>query len=501
MTLSKQITSLIKDAKESLWYCTFSLNTLFIFCAASLLFYYPVIYGNAFHIDDLARVFTGEFGWSGLGRPFANATAYAYSGSFATIIDATPLSWILSIFTIAFTAKLLFLKLKTINAQFAMPLALIFIINPFFINNMMYRFDNLGMALAMLFVMIAFYIRPTLIGCVIKCLCLFVSLNFYQPFVNLFIGLVAIELLLCMYSNKHKLTEHLRLLLVSLVCFVVSMVLYQLEIKVLEFVISMFSDRETLLPESRSSLVALELDSILLIFGSIVDANGPFLEFWTHFIPYIIVVLPFAVFGLFKLMFTQGKAHFMTIFVVLLLVLASSIGAMALLKNLFIAPRGLPNFPIVMMLITCLLIMLKDNYKYLMLFPVFACLLFSYRVGNIHKIQSAFEKPIIAQLVTDIYGLKDVAEVYSVGKIPTSTFVNNITQHTPFGGYLGRDGISTTGLIREYDPHKIKVEWASAAKKSTQMFEDKKSSAKLLVDKRPYYEIYQYKNMAWVVWL
>ena len=62
-----------------------------------LSFYYPVIYAGSLYADDVFRVFQGSYGWSGLGRFFANDIAILYSGMNGDILDISPLTWFLCI--------------------------------------------------------------------------------------------------------------------------------------------------------------------------------------------------------------------------------------------------------------------------------------------------------------------------------------------------------------------------------------------------------------------
>jgi len=72
------------------------------------------------------------------------------------------------------------------------------------------------------------------------------------------------------------------------------------------------------------------------------------------------------------------------------------------------------------MVMTIILQKRHDRLKWLMLIPAALCLIFSYRVGNMQKIQAAFEKPIVYNAVIDMVGEKDIELYHSVGIIPYS---------------------------------------------------------------------------------
>lgn len=70
-------------------------KVLMILLIVSLAFYYPVIYAGSLYADDVFRVFQGSYGWSGLGRFFANYIARLYSDMNGDILDISPLTWFL----------------------------------------------------------------------------------------------------------------------------------------------------------------------------------------------------------------------------------------------------------------------------------------------------------------------------------------------------------------------------------------------------------------------
>src|SRR5690625_1156357 len=180
---------------------------IIIIALATLFFYYPIIYGGGFYADDVYRVnvIRKGFDWHYLGRHLATTIAQLYSNSREVIVDVSPLAWFISVSLLAASAKLIYGKLKGPFKRYALPLALVFLINPFFIENLLYRYDNLGMMMGLFLSVLAFSLPEDKRNFFIKTLLLLLALNFYQTFSNLYIASVVVLIILrasCGFSLK-----------------------------------------------------------------------------------------------------------------------------------------------------------------------------------------------------------------------------------------------------------------------------------------------------------
>jgi hypothetical protein len=459
----------------------------YFFLLISFLFCFPVIYAQSFYADDVWRVSSGTFEWDGLGRYFATDIAQFYSLNIYSIVDSSPLSWMLSILVLSIAATLIYTKYNRLDAKLSVFFAVIFICNPFFIHNLLYRFDNLGMTLALFFTVLAFSFNTTTLGSLfLKVMSLVISLNFYQTFSNVFLGLLAIELLIrCVNNDDTK--EIIKILLISILCFFIANVLYIIELKV-------FS-----LP-SRGELLKFELDSIIKIFHHYMAALTPFLHYWSKFNNIVLLIVPFLFISILKFVLKRDVKAIIGLLIAMIIVFISTIGAMALMENQFIYPRGLGYFPIIMMFMVSLMKMGHINLRWLMIIPIFTCFVFSYRVGNINQIQTKFEKPILAILTLDLHKFNSITSFYNIGGLPLSERAKSISKHTPFDGFLDREGWNTTGALREYGNRNVKFEWSSAAKKSLHKYENKKDKLSLLIERMPFYKIYTDGEDGYIVW-
>lgn len=460
-------------------------KTLGLLMFISMIFYWPVIYAQSFYADDLARVQEGYFGWDIFGRYLAKAVAQIYSLNFSLIIDAAPLTWVASIFIVALSSFHLYRKIKKIDTFYALTLSVLFIINPFYIQNLLYRYDSVGMFLALYFTVLAFCTKKDFFGCILSFSFLYVGLNFYQTFSNLYLSLVAIELLLLLVNNRQ--CKIYKTLLTSLCIYSSALLLYYLELKLLH------------LP-SKGEIEEISFSIFFTVFNNVVSGFYPFIDFWNKSQLWICIPLVFFSISLAKLFFKYRRS-WIYIFISIVLIFISSVGPMALLNMQFVEPRGLSYFSALLMFI-CLVLM--NDYKHqrlLMIAPVFVCFVFAYRVGNIHRIQTEFEKPIYAMAAIDLSSLHGIKQTHSIGSVKLSTYVSNIRSSTPFNGFLERDDWRTTGGLLEYGSDLALFEWDSNSQIAAELFHENKAKSDLIVSREPFYEIYISGDVAWIVWL
>ncbi|GAA04864.1 glucosyltransferase domain-containing protein [Photobacterium leiognathi] len=463
-----------------------NLKTVILLLITSFFFYYSVIYGSGFYADDVGRIDGGWFGWDDLGRYFATGIAQVYSLNSRVIVDVAPLSWIISISLIGISANLIYCKLDEEYKEYSFTLSLLFIINPFFIENLLYRFDNLGMILALFFSVLSFSLKDNKYSFLFKVIFLVIGLNFYQTFSNIFISLLAIQVLLMGYKEK-KYKEIINVIIYSSAVFILSNIFYMLELKLIGF------------NNGRGNLIPLDINMFSAIYSNIVQGFKPFLEFWLPYKNIIAILIPFVALSI--IIKLSIKRFFSLIFFALIMI-SSILGGMVLLERVFISPRGLHYFSAIFMALGVIFIGTHKNLKLLLLIPVFICFVFSYRVGNMQKIQASFEKPILQELAVDLSSNKEIKTYFNIGSIPYSNHIKNIRNRTPFNGFMSRNGWKATGAINEYAPHGlVKFEWSSQARKSREIYNNEKETLNLSIDKSPFYKIYTKGGNGWIVWL
>lgn len=180
-------------------------RSLITLVLVSLLFTMPIIISNVYYRDDLDRVITGYYGWSFAARPLADLLMMLLTGSGLKLVDYAPFSTILSSTLIGFAAFIIKKMLDDNNLRYATFISALFIINPLFLQNLLYRYDSLPMSLAMTFAVASYAVRlrNIYLSHALRAALAIASLSLYQPCFNVFIALLAVEL---MASVSKKIT-------------------------------------------------------------------------------------------------------------------------------------------------------------------------------------------------------------------------------------------------------------------------------------------------------
>ena len=151
--LNKQTTLYLAEQKKYFIY----------FCLVTLVFIYPIIHANIYFLDDIHRIESGYYHWSDLGRHLATfiTSIVSLSGFEFTdgggLADIAPLSQLLSAVFLALSSFVFFNYLVKTTRKKAFWLSALVALNPFFLSNLLFRYDSLGMSLAFLLITLAFF--------------------------------------------------------------------------------------------------------------------------------------------------------------------------------------------------------------------------------------------------------------------------------------------------------------------------------------------------------
>lgn len=172
-------------------------DALIISLVLSFAYVYPVINAGVYYIDDLARSQTGYLGWTPLGRPLSDFIFFILSFGGSTSVDVSPLPQILSFIVMGFTIRHISKNLfgeQTISSVICS--SLIFL-TPFFLHNVIYKYDSLSMVLSLSACVYAVYFRSQdkKIEVAVKSALLICSLCLYQVSAVAFIMLLSLNYL------------------------------------------------------------------------------------------------------------------------------------------------------------------------------------------------------------------------------------------------------------------------------------------------------------------
>ncbi len=252
----------------------------------------------------------------------------------------------------------------------------------------------------------------------------------------------------------------------------------------------------------RSEIVDFTSEGLFHILENFSKAGKFYYDFWSFFPYFLLPTLSVAALALIAKLFKRPSlvALVATSFLCLII---STIGFQCLLKEGPSAPRMLSFFPATIMISFVPLIFWCRFLRFLTVLPIMACIIFNYRVGNIHKIQAAYEAPIIFSLAMDINREKEITTFHSIGSLPFSPYVKNLIKYTPFNGFLERQAWRTAGRLQQYvDKDLVPIEWSSSYEKSKERFAQKKESGKLtlLNSSSPFFLLYGLGREGFIFW-
>ena len=171
--------------------------------AISFTFVFPLLYANHYFNDDLTRAYSGYVGWDHLGRPLA-----AYVSEIFTfhhyVIDISPLPLLLSIFVLSTSINIITNNIVSKASLSTTVIASLAIISPCTLQNLGYRYDCLGMALAIIFAIYSWKYthNTTKFSLLTSAIFLTASLSFYQPSSFIVFQLILISICLNFINNR-----------------------------------------------------------------------------------------------------------------------------------------------------------------------------------------------------------------------------------------------------------------------------------------------------------
>jgi hypothetical protein len=158
---------------------------------------YPIMRADRSYNDDLKRALLGRAGWDSNGRPLTTLLMRALQCYDHAMVDISPLTQVGAVALLAWCGVLMARRFAIgapwLAALVAFPLGG----QPFFLENLSYKFDALSMGLAMLLALLpVIQLRPDRRGRLLGVLALFGSLCLYQPAINAYLVFVLLDLML-----------------------------------------------------------------------------------------------------------------------------------------------------------------------------------------------------------------------------------------------------------------------------------------------------------------
>jgi hypothetical protein len=172
-------------------------SVFLILIALYVVILFPILRANRYYNDDLKRALIGRTGWDSTGRPLTTLLMKLLQCYDHALVDISPLTQFGAIAILAWLGVLVgrryFVGSPGMVALAAFPLGA----QPFFLENLSYKFDALSMSLAMLLALTPIVaLKNDRLGWWLGILSLFVCLNFYQPAINAYLVFVLLDIVL-----------------------------------------------------------------------------------------------------------------------------------------------------------------------------------------------------------------------------------------------------------------------------------------------------------------
>ena len=164
---------------------------------------FPILRANRYYNDDLKRALIGRQGWDSNGRPLTNFLMKLLQCYDHALVDISPLTQIGAIAILAWVGVLIARRYAIASPWMAALVAFPLGGQPFYLENLSYKFDALSMSLAMLLALLPIIaLKDDRRGWWLGILALFASLNFYQPALNAYLIFILLDLVLAQLHGK-----------------------------------------------------------------------------------------------------------------------------------------------------------------------------------------------------------------------------------------------------------------------------------------------------------
>lgn len=403
-------------------------KALALYSGLALLFIYPLIQAGVFYRDDLDRAITGQYGWRGLGRPVADILMRILSASGHYNLDLFPFTMMASCLLLGASCLLLSKHLVNMDVPHSKFIAAFLIFNPYLLQNIAYRYDSLGMALAFLLAVHSYTYRNNnaIRENAVKIISGILSLTLYQPCTNIFIGLLAIDILILAFNNNAKNKQIVKLMIEKVITFVSFYVIYMI----------FLSPKHN----SRAELIKPTSEGVERFIQTIKEVSQIFSSYF-HDPVYIYFLIPLLVIVMLVAKNVYQRKIKLTTFAMsiclsCLVYLASLMGPTIFLKEAPVLPRTLVSFHIIFMLIAISIAFLSPKMKYVSLLPVITAFAFSAQLSSALKSQAEYEDFVFNMISRDLIQYHDINKIITTGQLDVNERARLIVNSKPLIGYF-----------------------------------------------------------------
>ncbi|CZU76985.1 glucosyltransferase domain-containing protein [Enterobacter hormaechei] len=382
--------------------------------SAAFAFFLPLMMAGVYYRDDLDRATTGYFGWSALGRPFADLILVLLSSSSTHAVNLFPLSIVYTAVFIALAAYFLGCYLKRSGEVNYRLISAMIIFNPFYLQNVAYRFDSIGMSLAFALSVFSFcfFSKSIAVKYIVSVISLILALSTYQTCTNVFIALIGFEVLISLKNRTY--TDVFKIVASRCLVFVTAYAVYLLSIS-------------KIFASGNSRAETISFGDLDLLGNTLSRLNHFVLSYFEglNLIYFAIALLLGMVVYFTKNIKTGAFKITLSIFIVFLSLYVSLLGPAVLLKSAPIAPRTLVSFSMIFVVITYMLSHVNIT-RFIAFLPVISVFAFSANVANAMKLQRDYEQVVFSGVKNDLRNINDIKDVRFVGTVNYSPMTSRI---------------------------------------------------------------------------
>lgn len=435
-----------------------SLIYSFIF---SLIYCYGIISSHLNYLDDFGRYTLGYTSWSSNGRPFADAIMIIINFG-KPLVDLSPLPILLSLFCLCLTGVLLAKKFTPQSSfLFYAVVTCLLISNPFFLENLSFKYDILAMSLSICFIMLCFiHDKNKSLGFSISTLFIFLSLGLYQSTIGSFIILALTEASLNFLAKKTSIQENLIKLANRVTQLLLGYIIYNILI-----VRNLIHDEYS---HAHSEIIHINSSGLRTVYANFC-AYVHLLVAYFHCMPIImrcayeiIFIILSIVIG--RYFYKSGRGMLLSLLAIGIpsLILFTSFAPMIILKSPVISSRVMTSFGLVLFSLGILSKHFLNKLKifaYLYLPLLILNLVISTSYANAWVAQKNKDNQVISLIYTDVAKIgQDVKYVDFTGGIRLSEQRQLAVEKFPvlndiLKSYLGKDSFWSSYMLTNGGVH------------------------------------------------
>jgi len=252
------------------------------------------------------------------------------------------------------------------------------------------------------------------------------SLTLYQPCANIFIALLAVDIMLLAVKSEVTVSRLSRIIINKASLFVGFFLVYML------FFASKRNSRAELIKPNKEGLAHL---------SNTIDALKELLLSYFYGPVYIYFLVPVAIaflLMLYKFRQQTSKIPALVIYcaVAFFIFLVSLMGPTILLQDAPVAPRAIVSFSAILILIAIPVVFFAPRFKYLTLIPVITAIAFSAQLSSALKSQREYEDFVFNMVARDIINIKNIHSVGTVGQVNIDERAKLLMENKPLIGYF-----------------------------------------------------------------